>query len=227
MPNNRDPAVLFYTGDFLADTTLWSYEELGRYIKLLCIQHLQDGISEEDFQAVANGYKRIVDKFDVGEDGLYRNHRMTEESEKRKRYSESRRNNRQTKTTEAKTHKQHMKNICKTSVVHMENENVIKDVITYLNEVLSTKYKHNADYIKKHINARLSEGYTLEDFKTVIDKKYKSWSGTEMAKYLRPETLFGTKFASYLNELEGEEENKNGRTQEPYRSTELYGEYYG
>ena len=60
----------------------------------------------------------------------------------------------------------------------------------------------------------------------MIDKKFKSWSGTEMAKFLRPETLFGTKFASYLNELEGEEK-KDDRVKEPYRSTELYGEYFG
>ena len=40
---------------------------------------------------------------------------------------------------------------------------------------------------------------TLEDFKTVIDKKYDEWYGTNMQQYLRPETLFGTKFESYLN----------------------------
>jgi uncharacterized phage protein (TIGR02220 family) len=108
-----------------------------------------------------------------------------------------------------------------------ETTSLIRDVIIYLNQKLGTRYNYSADYIKKHINARLSEGYTLEDFKTVIDKKYKTWSGTEMAKFLRPETLFGTKFASYLNELEGEEENKSGRTKEPYQSTELYGDYVG
>ena len=225
MANSKSPAVLFYTGDFLADTTLWNYDELGRYIKLLCIQHLQDGISEDDFQAVANGCKRILDKFNVGDDGLYRNKRMAEEIEKRKAFSEKQRANGlkpKRSQTEAKPKPNSNPRVENENV----NEDVIKDVITYLNEVLSTKYKHNADYIKKHINARISEGYTLEDFKTVIDKKYRSWSGTEMAKFLRPETLFGTKFASYLNELEGEEE-KNGRTKEPYRSTELYGDYVG
>jgi hypothetical protein len=48
----------------------------------------------------------------------------------------------------------------------------------------------------------LNEKFTLEDFKTVIDKKAKSWMGTEWQKYLRPETLFGTKFEGYLNEKE-------------------------
>ena len=88
------------------------------------------------------------------------------------------------------------------------NINVIKDIIEYLNLKIGSKYKYNSDYINKHINARLGEGFTLEDFKTVIDKKVKEWSGTEMAKFLRPETLFGTKFQAYLNELPGAEAPK-------------------
>jgi uncharacterized phage protein (TIGR02220 family) len=214
MPKDKDPAVLFYTADFLADTTLWSYEELGRYIKLLCIQHLNGGIAPEDFEVVAEHYSRVTSKFDLHDDGKYRNKRMQEEAEKRKLFTESRRANRRGKSTNEKhmkdtsaTSDNHMKNICKTSVKHMENENVNdneninKDIIHYLNTKLGTKYKASAEYVKKHINARLNEGYTLEDFKTVIDKKYKEWSGTEFAKFLRPETLFGTKFSTYLNQL--------------------------
>ena len=48
--------------------------------------------------------------------------------------------------------------------------------------------------------ARLNEGYSLDDFKQVIEKKVNEWKGTEMEKYLRPETLFGTKFENYLNQ---------------------------
>ena len=48
--------------------------------------------------------------------------------------------------------------------------------------------------------ARIKEGFTLEDFKRVIDWKVSKWIGTDMEQYLRPETLFGTKFESYLNE---------------------------
>ena len=63
-----------------------------------------------------------------------------------------------------------------------------------------TKYKSNTAKTKQLINARLNEGFTLEDFKTVIDKKCVEWSGTEFEKFLRPNTLFGTKFESYLNQ---------------------------
>ena len=60
-------------------------------------------------------------------------------------------------------------------------------------------YRASSAATQKHINARLAEGYTLEDFFTVIDKKCAEWKGTDMEKYLRPETLFGSKFENYLN----------------------------
>ncbi len=75
----------------------------------------------------------------------------------------------------------------------------ITEIIFYLNSVLNTRYRVNNKVTQKHINARLKEGYTVDDFKTVIDKKTAEWRGTEMEQYLRPETLFGTKFESYLN----------------------------
>lgn len=77
---------------------------------------------------------------------------------------------------------------------------LIKDTVEYLNQVCGTKYRHSTVNTKKHINARLNDGYAFEDFKTVIDKKVKEWKGTPMEKFLRPDTLFGTKFESYLNQ---------------------------
>lgn len=73
-------------------------------------------------------------------------------------------------------------------------------IVNYLNQKLGTRYKVNSANTKKHINARLNEGYKPDDFKTVIDKKCNEWIGTEYEKYLRPETLFGSKFESYLNQ---------------------------
>ena len=74
------------------------------------------------------------------------------------------------------------------------------EIIDYLNFKIGSNYKATTDKTKSHIKARLKEGFTLEDFKTVIDKKVMEWSETDMQKYLRPETLFGTKFESYLNQ---------------------------
>ena len=83
-----------------------------------------------------------------------------------------------------------------------------KEIIDYLNEKTGRKYKHKAKVNQRVIKARMNEGYTLEDFKTVIDKKYDGWNNDKkMKEFLRPETLFSTKFDRYLNEET--ESNKN------------------
>ena len=76
-----------------------------------------------------------------------------------------------------------------------------KKIIDYLNSKLGTCYKPNASKNKWVINARLNEGYTFNDFKKVIDNKFADWEhDANMSKYLRPETLFGTKMEGYVNE---------------------------
>ncbi|UGQ07130.1 conserved phage C-terminal domain-containing protein [Streptococcus anginosus] len=72
--------------------------------------------------------------------------------------------------------------------------------IAYLNQVANKRYKF-VDKTKRLLLARFKEGYTLEDFKQVIDIKTAEWKDSpEFSKYLRPETLFGTKFDGYLNQ---------------------------
>lgn len=77
---------------------------------------------------------------------------------------------------------------------------LIKNIISYLNEKTNSKFKYTTKATQQKINARLNEGYHLDDFIDVIDKKYEEWLGTEFEKYLCPETLFGTKFEKYLNQ---------------------------
>ena len=75
---------------------------------------------------------------------------------------------------------------------------IANQVIEYFNSVCGTTYniKSNADFIIP----RLREGYTISDFKMVIDKQHKRWKNTDLEKYLRPLTLFSkTKFENYLN----------------------------
>lgn len=80
--------------------------------------------------------------------------------------------------------------------------NIYIDIVEYLNKKANKNYKHNSDKTRRFIDARLNEGFTLEDFKKVIDNKCRSWLNDErMNQYLRPETLFGTKFEAYLNEM--------------------------
>ena len=76
----------------------------------------------------------------------------------------------------------------------------IKEIVQYLNDRCGTRYRYQTKGTQVHISARLKEGYTVDDFKTVIDKKFTEWYGTDMEKFLRPETLFAGKFESYLNQ---------------------------
>lgn len=79
---------------------------------------------------------------------------------------------------------------------------VAEDIVTFLNSMVGSNYKSTTSKTRKLIAARLAEGFTIDDFKAVITKKAKEWQGTDMAQYLRPETLFGTKFEGYLNQPE-------------------------
>lgn len=75
----------------------------------------------------------------------------------------------------------------------------IQEILSYLNAKAGKNYRAKSKDTAKHINARLAEGFSVDDFKTVIDKKCAEWLGTEFEQYLRPATLFGTKFEGYLN----------------------------
>ena len=81
-----------------------------------------------------------------------------------------------------------------------KDNNIYSLVIDYLNSKANTKFRASTKNTQSYINARVREGYKLEDFIIVIDTKCSNWLGTEWERYLRPATLFGTKFENYLNE---------------------------
>jgi len=72
-------------------------------------------------------------------------------------------------------------------------------VIRMLNQIAGTQYKFHTATTRNFIKARWNEGWQFEDFEKVVKVKTKEWKGTEQAQYLRPQTLFGTKFESYIN----------------------------
>lgn len=90
----------------------------------------------------------------------------------------------------------------------------IKEIVAYLNMRTGARYRYQTQSTQKHIRARLNENFTVDDFKSVIDKKYAEWNGTDMSKFLRPETLFGTKFESYLNQSASTANSANGKVSE-------------
>jgi uncharacterized phage protein (TIGR02220 family) len=88
-----------------------------------------------------------------------------------------------------------------TSINNYSNNNIYTSILDYLNEKIGTKYRVSSRDTQSHINARLNDGYVLDDFIKVIDNKVAQWKNDKvMCQYLRPSTLFGTKFESYLNE---------------------------
>ena len=92
-----------------------------------------------------------------------------------------------------------------------KDKELYQSIISYLNEKAGTAYKPTTAKTKSAINARLAEGFKIDDFKKVIDKKCAEWIGDEkMEKYLRPETLFGTKFEGYLNAKVSKQQTRIG-----------------
>lgn len=75
-----------------------------------------------------------------------------------------------------------------------------KEIITYLNECAGKKYQFETKSTIDLINNKLGQGFTLEDFKHVIEVKSTKWLNTKYQDALTPTTLFGDKFENYLNE---------------------------
>lgn len=82
-----------------------------------------------------------------------------------------------------------------------ENQIPYSEIIEYLNLKAGTKFKSSSSKTRTKIHARWCDGFRLEDFKKVIDVKTAEWMDTDMEKYIRPETLFGSKFEGYLNQV--------------------------
>ena len=89
----------------------------------------------------------------------------------------------------------------------------ITDVINHLNRVAAANFSPGFDDTKKAIDNLLNLGFTVDDLKDVVDRKWNDWKGTEFENYVRPATLFGKKFETYLNE---------SRTPKQTRITKLF-----
>lgn len=216
----KDPAFLFYSNDFLSGTMLMSNEEVGIYIKLLCLQHQQGHLEEKDMLSIG-ATKRVFSKFIKDDKGYYYNERLEYEANKRKAYSESRKNNRKKK----ETYEEDMKNICNSYEEHMENENInINKNIIKSNSKKDSKGKkeeekiHFADFVTM-TNAeyeKLVSTYSkefadqciniLDNYKGSKGKEYKSdyrailsWVVDENKKRTENKQLKQLKEKSYNN----------------------------
>lgn len=99
-----------------------------------------------------------------------------------------------------------------------KNNIMVAEIISYLNEKTGKNFKSGVAKNRDLIKARLKEGYSVEDFKKVIDIKVTEWLNDEnMSKFLRPETLFSNKFEGYLNQKPKQEVKKRIK-KDPYAS---------
>jgi uncharacterized phage protein (TIGR02220 family) len=98
-----------------------------------------------------------------------------------------------------------MTDTCPPNITNLNYTNIYKDIIDYLNNKCNTRYRYNNSRTNSYIKSRLDEGFKVDDFYIVIDVKHKEWHGTDMAKYLNPETLFRpSNFEKYVNQAQVE-----------------------
>ena len=137
----KDPAFLFYSADFYMGTVGMTDAQVGKYIRLMCLQHQQGALTEALlFSVMGKEDPVIMAKFVKDEDGMYYNMRLHEEIQRRVMYSESRRQNRSRankKPSVVSEGERHMSNICESHDEHMETETETETIT--INTKKSTK----------------------------------------------------------------------------------------
>lgn len=113
------------------------------------------------------------------------------------------------KTEELETPKQQTNNN-KPNNNKNNNKEIYIAIVDYLNSKTGQHFRSSTKATQQHINARLAEGFTVDDFRRVIDNMCAEWIGKEWEQYLRPSTLFGSKFENYLNRKPQQAKGKNG-----------------
>lgn len=177
----KDPAFLFYPGDFTTGTQFLTDEQVGKYIRLLMAQHQLGHLEEKHMIMICKTYdKDVFNKFDRDSEGLYYNKRLEDEIVKRKKYTESRSNNRSSKNNISKTYDEHMED---------KNKNIDKDIKVIglsvffqisdrLEKMLPLEYilLNHLTFIESSLMNVGNGKVSLVEFKKEFDKKYPSGS---------------------------------------------------
>ena len=174
---SKDPAVLFYTSDFLSGTFTMSNEQVGKYIRLLCLQHQKGKLTEKDMLSICKAYDSdIWDKFKVV-DGVYINERMYNEAIRRQKFTESRRNNAKSPKNEStsKAYAKHMETETENETI---NENINKDkkvIMPFESEKFTYYWSLWKDYKKQQFKFTFktsqSEQAALKDLIKIAEGK--------------------------------------------------------
>lgn len=230
MARRDQPYLPLYIQDFMTDEKLaeCSAKATGVYIRLMCILHKSDYygkilLKQKDKQSdnqIQNFASKIAKQMPYSESEIYTSlnelldekvveiegdfliqKRMVRDNELsliRSQSGSKGGKNSVKKFAQAKS----KANSKAKHQANTEYENEYEIVIEYLNKTIGSNFKKSSRKTKELIVARFNEGFKVEDFKTVIDKKFNEWgSNPKMSVYLRPETLFSNKFEGYLNQI--------------------------
>lgn len=195
---SKDPAFLFYSSDFLTGTMFFTDEQVGKYMRLLCAQHQNGSLTEEEMLNICGDRdEKIFKKFQKGNDGKFQNQRLTDEVNKRKKYSASRSKNigkRWNKDGKPLSGKKidniHMKNICNTHVIHMENENEIENKDKDKKKVLKT-WRTDFEIYKKMVHSAYLE-IICDPVEMEKQQKYHSKLDIKMSLEMSIDNYWGT-----------------------------------
>lgn len=161
----KDPAFLFYYQDFLVGTEFMTNEEVGVYIRILCHMADKGSLSEKLLLSICRGYaftEVLQSKFLRDEQDNFYNKRLLEETEKRRKFAESRRNN-------AKSVKAYAK--------HMENENIneninedIKDIDSEIQKIWIKTWGRNPKIPEYEETVELIKKFGIEKVEKIFKK---------------------------------------------------------
>lgn len=200
---SKDPAFLFYHQDFFTGVSDMTNEEIGAYIKCMCVQASKGGITEKHMLIICNSYEVhnvIKNKFTFNSEiDLFENTRLKNELEKRKKYSESRSNNRKKVKITAPTDN----NICKTYDKHMEDEDEIENItinnnLLFKNTLLknenwknsvSQKFKITEEEVVLKLNEfynHLESEFKVHPSMNEFAKHFKNWIPVNKEKNEKP-----------------------------------------
>ena len=206
----KNPAVLFYTSDFITGTLFMTNEEVGAYIRVLCMQHQKGHLTEEEILQICKKneiFSSIIVHFKQDKKGLYYNKRMDKEIDKRQKYSESRARNRSNPNKDMKNISSTYENISKTYEVHMENENEDENINEnnildlYMNTINSNISSIEYEKLNNYINIFKND---LRIIKYAIEycKMYKAYNINYLCKILNNWEKSGYKTLEQIKEQE-------------------------
>lgn len=174
---------------FLGKDDLVEFEE--RYLKR---------VSRDVCSRVERDRKTYLNKANAGRKGGLASAESKQNSSKS--IAEVKQSSSKNQADDNQTVKQSSSPIPKPIPIHITNNiSIVEEIVAYLNEKTGKHFQAKGE-TAKHINARLNDGYTVDDFKKVIDKKSRKWKDDpKMCQFLRPSTLFApSHFDEYLNE---------------------------